>query len=143
MAQRRIGPADLVPGEPLPWDLYLADHSAGPQLRKGQIITDGTQLGRLLQLGLYVGTPEQPSVLRLVNEAAQRLERMASLCILVSAGILLSAVGFAQPSLTAGALFYLVSSTLALSALFLLAELIERSRSANDLPLDEEIDALS
>ena len=39
-------------------------------------------------------------------------------------------------------MFYLVSSTLALSALFLLAELIERSRSANDLPLDEEIDAL-
>ncbi|MGY2167607.1 monovalent cation/H+ antiporter subunit D [Pseudomonas gingeri] len=74
--------------------------------------------------------------------AAQRLERMASLSILVSAGILLSAVGFAQPSLTAGALFYLVSSTLALSALFLLAELIERSRSANELPLDEDIDPL-
>ena len=68
MVQRRIGPADLVPGEPLPWDLFLADHSAGPQLRKGQIITDGTQLGRLLQLGLYVGTPEQPSVLRLALE---------------------------------------------------------------------------
>lgn len=45
MVQRRIGPADLVPGEPLPWDLFLADHSAGPQLRKGQIITDGAQLG--------------------------------------------------------------------------------------------------
>src|ERR1700712_2983920 len=38
--------------------------------------------------------------------AAQRLERMASLSILVSAGILLSAIGFGQPSLTAGALFY-------------------------------------
>jgi multicomponent K+:H+ antiporter subunit D len=74
--------------------------------------------------------------------AAQRLERMASLSILVSAGILLSAVGFAQPSLTAGALFYLVSSTLALSALFLLAELIERSRSANDIGLDEDADQL-
>ncbi|QXI31109.1 monovalent cation/H+ antiporter subunit D [Pseudomonas vanderleydeniana] len=74
--------------------------------------------------------------------AAQRLERMASLSILVSAGILLSAIGFAQPSLTAGALFYLVSSTLAMSALFLLAELIERSRSANELPLDEDIDPL-
>ncbi|MEF9672475.1 monovalent cation/H+ antiporter subunit D [Pseudomonas sp. PCH446] len=74
--------------------------------------------------------------------AAQRLERMASLSILVSAGILLSAIGFAQPNLTAGALFYLVSSTLALSALFLLAELIERSRSANELPLDEDIDPL-
>ncbi|SDZ54650.1 monovalent cation/H+ antiporter subunit D [Pseudomonas sp. NFIX28] len=74
--------------------------------------------------------------------AAQRLERMASLSILVSAGILLAAIGFAQPRLVAGALFYLVSSTLALSALFLLAELIERSRSANEIPLDDEAEAL-
>lgn len=74
--------------------------------------------------------------------AAQRLERMASLSILVSAGILLSAVGFAQPNLIGGALFYLVSSTLALSALFLLAELIERSRSANEIPLEDESELL-
>ncbi len=77
-----------------------------------------------------------------MNLAAQRLERMASLSILVSAGILLAAIGFAQPRLIAGALFYLVSSTLALSALFLLAELIERSRSANEIPLDDEVEAL-
>ncbi|WP_347905777.1 monovalent cation/H+ antiporter subunit D [Pseudomonas purpurea] len=74
--------------------------------------------------------------------AAQRLERMASLSILVSAGILLSAIGFAQPNLIGAALFYLVSSTLALSALFLLAELIERSHSVNEAPLDDEIEAL-
>ncbi|WP_256588844.1 monovalent cation/H+ antiporter subunit D, partial [Pseudomonas sp. HMWF021] len=74
--------------------------------------------------------------------AAQRLERMASLSILVSAGILLSAVGFAQPHLIGAALFYLVSSTLALSALFLLAELIERSRSANEIPLEDESELL-
>ncbi|MHB2138576.1 monovalent cation/H+ antiporter subunit D [Pseudomonas monsensis] len=74
--------------------------------------------------------------------AAQRLERMASLSILVSAGILLSAVGFAQPNLIGAALFYLVSSTLALSALFLLAELIERSRSANEVPLEDESELL-
>ncbi|WP_300726831.1 monovalent cation/H+ antiporter subunit D [Pseudomonas sp.] len=72
--------------------------------------------------------------------AAQRLERMASLSILVSAGILLSAVGFAQPNLTAAALFYLVSSTMALSALFLLAELIERSRSSTEAPMDEDVE---
>ena len=70
--------------------------------------------------------------------AAQRLERLGSLSILVSAGILLSTIGFAQPSLTAGALFYLVSSTLTLSALFLLAELIERSRSDKEIPLFED-----
>ena len=74
--------------------------------------------------------------------SARRLERMASLSILVSAGILLSAIGFAQPNLVAAALFYLVSSTLALSALFLLAELIERSRTAVEIPLDDEVEAL-
>ena len=35
-----------------------------------------------------------------------------------------------------------MSSTLALCALFLLAELVERSRSANEAPLDEEDDAI-
>ena len=74
--------------------------------------------------------------------AAQRLERMASLSILVSAGTLLAAIGFGQAALTAAALFYLVSSTLALCALFLLAELIERSRSANEIPLEDDGDAL-
>ena len=74
--------------------------------------------------------------------AAQRLERMASLSILVSAGTLLAAIGFGQAALTAAALFYLVSSTLALCALFLLAELIERSRSANEIPLEDDTDAL-
>ncbi len=69
---------------------------------------------------------------------AQRLERMASLSILVSAGILISVIGFAQPALTGAALFYLFSSTLAMCALFLLAELIERSRSANEIPLEDE-----
>ncbi|EJM85435.1 formate hydrogenlyase subunit 3/multisubunit Na+/H+ antiporter, MnhD subunit [Pseudomonas sp. GM74] len=74
--------------------------------------------------------------------AAQRLERMASLSILVSAGILLSTIGFAQPNLVGAALFYLFSSTLALSALFLLAELIERSRSANEIQLEDETELL-
>jgi len=75
--------------------------------------------------------------------AAQRLERMASLSILVSAGILLSAIGFAQPNLVGAALFYLVSSTLALSALFLLAELIERSRSVTETPLFDDADLIA
>ncbi len=74
--------------------------------------------------------------------AAQRLERMASLSILVSAGTLLAAVGFGQPALIGAALFYMVSSTLALSALFLLAELIERSRSANEVPLEDDLDPM-
>ncbi|MGF0238720.1 monovalent cation/H+ antiporter subunit D [Rhodococcus sp. IEGM1300] len=75
--------------------------------------------------------------------AAQRLERLASLSILVSAGILLASIGFAQPNLIGAALFYLVSSTLALSALFLLAELVERSRSANEMPLFDDGDLIA
>ena len=74
--------------------------------------------------------------------AAQRLERLAALSILMSAGTLLAAVGFGQSILTGAALFYLASSTLALCALFLLAELVERSRSANEAPLDDEEDAM-
>ncbi|MFV3405812.1 MULTISPECIES: monovalent cation/H+ antiporter subunit D [Pseudomonas] len=74
--------------------------------------------------------------------AAQRLERLAALSILVSAGTLLAAVGFGQPLLTGAALFYLASSTLALCALFLLAELVERSRSANEAPLEDEEGAM-
>ena len=54
--------------------------------------------------------------------------RLAGFSIIVSSGTLLAAIGFGTPALTGGALFYLLSSTLAASALFLLVELIERSR---------------
>ncbi|MEO7007543.1 MAG: cation:proton antiporter, partial [Caldimonas sp.] len=53
-------------------------------------------------------------------------------------GTLLAAIGFGQAALTGGALYYLASSTLAASALFLLIELVERSRGMGaDAPLPE------
>jgi multicomponent K+:H+ antiporter subunit D len=55
--------------------------------------------------------------------------RMAGYCVLVSSGTLLAAVGFASAAVTGGALFYLISSTLAVSAFFLLVELLERVRT--------------
>jgi len=61
---------------------------------------------------------------------AKRLGRLASFSVLISSGTLLAAFGFGQPALTAGALYYLASSTFAVSAFFLLAELVERSRVA-------------
>ncbi|PVZ13484.1 MULTISPECIES: monovalent cation/H+ antiporter subunit D [unclassified Pseudomonas] len=70
--------------------------------------------------------------------AARRLERLAALNILVSAGTLLAAIGLGGERLLGAALFYLVGSTLAVAALFLIAELIERARAANDVPLDDE-----
>ncbi len=54
--------------------------------------------------------------------------RMAGYCVLVSSGTLLAAVGFASEGVTSGALYYLFTSTLAVSAFFLLVELLERVR---------------
>jgi multicomponent K+:H+ antiporter subunit D len=58
--------------------------------------------------------------------ASQALGRLAGFYILVSSGTLLASIGMANAPTTAGALFYLVSSTLAVSAFFLLIELIDR-----------------
>ena len=52
--------------------------------------------------------------------------RMAGYCLLVSSGTLLAAVGFSNEGVTSGALYYLFSSTLAISAFFLIVELLER-----------------
>lgn len=62
--------------------------------------------------------------------ASQGLARLAGFSVLVSSGTLLVMVGYADARVTAGALFYLVSSTLALSCLYLLVELVERGRDA-------------
>ena len=62
--------------------------------------------------------------------ASQGLARLAGFSVLVSSGTLLAVVGYENARVTAGALFYLVSSTLALSCLYLLVELVERGRDA-------------
>lgn len=72
--------------------------------------------------------------------ASQALPRLASFSLIVSAGTLLSAVALGQADITSGALFYLVVSTLAVAAFFLLAELVERTQAfgANVLALTLE-----
>ncbi len=62
--------------------------------------------------------------------ASQDLARMAGYSVLVSSGTLLAAIGSGVPAATAPALYYMVSSTLAIAAFFLLIELIERGRRA-------------
>ena len=59
---------------------------------------------------------------------SQQIGRLAGFSIITSSGTVLAAAGLDLPPLTAGALFYLASSTLAAAALFLLAELVERRR---------------
>jgi multicomponent K+:H+ antiporter subunit D len=60
----------------------------------------------------------------------QRMSHLAGYAVLISAGTLLAAIGLGQPAVWAGALYYLLSSTLAASAFFLLIDMIERWRNA-------------
>jgi multicomponent K+:H+ antiporter subunit D len=60
--------------------------------------------------------------------ASQDMARLAAFSVIVSSGTVLAAIGMGQVGVTAGALFYLVSSTLGIAAFFLLIELVERGR---------------
>jgi multicomponent K+:H+ antiporter subunit D len=60
--------------------------------------------------------------------ASQSLPRLAGCSVLVSSGTLIAAIGTGGGAVIGSALFYLVSSTLGIAALFLLVELVERMR---------------
>ncbi|HEY0878257.1 MAG TPA: monovalent cation/H+ antiporter subunit D [Zeimonas sp.] len=64
--------------------------------------------------------------------------RQAAWGVVLSSATLIAAIGFARPALTAGALYYLIGSTFALAAMFLLVELIDRARDVEpQIPLDD------
>jgi multicomponent K+:H+ antiporter subunit D len=69
--------------------------------------------------------------------ASLRLGRIAGFSVVVSSGTLLAAIGIGVASVTSAALFYLISATLAASALFLLVELVERRGSEGHVPLPD------
>ena len=54
--------------------------------------------------------------------------RMAGYGAIISSGTLLATIGYGEPLLLAAGLFYLIGSTLAMAALLLLVELIDRIR---------------
>lgn len=58
--------------------------------------------------------------------ASTSLARVAGFSVIVSSGTLLAALGTGTPAVTAAALFYMLSATPAVSALFLLVELVKR-----------------
>lgn len=61
--------------------------------------------------------------------ASTRLTHLAGYAAIVSSGTLLAATGFGHITLTAGLLYYLPSSTLAVAILFMLADAIDRWRN--------------
>jgi HD-GYP domain-containing protein (c-di-GMP phosphodiesterase class II) len=90
--QRRLSIADIVIGEPLPWDVYGAGNKL--LLRRGHVIENTRQAEELVDRGLFIdaGQAERvaqarkeaqqaakreiPSALRLINLANKRLERL-------------------------------------------------------------------
>lgn len=66
--------------------------------------------------------------------ASQQLARLAGYSVIASSGTLVATIGFDEPALSGGALFYLASSTLAGCALFLLVELLDRAREVEAGP---------
>jgi multicomponent K+:H+ antiporter subunit D len=101
---------------------------AGPSAGFGQIVLLGGGMATIVfgVIGLL---------------ASRTPGRMASYSVLVSAGTLLACVGIGNPTTTGGALYYLVVSTLAVSAFFMLIELMDRVRieGANVLALTLEV----
>jgi multicomponent K+:H+ antiporter subunit D len=69
--------------------------------------------------------------------ASLHLGRIAGFSILVSSGTLLSAIGIGDAAVTSAALYYLLSATPAVSMLFLLVELADRTDDGPRLPLSE------
>ncbi|QFR32856.1 monovalent cation/H+ antiporter subunit D [Ancylobacter sp. TS-1] len=62
--------------------------------------------------------------------ASQSMQRLGGYAVLVSSGTLLAAIGTGNSAVISGALYYMAASTLAISAYFLLVELIERGQAA-------------
>lgn len=88
MAQHRISMSDIQVGRPLHWNAY---NSRGQLLlKKGAIIESSSQLAALIEQGLFADASlsssqaevsvaparEAPSVLRMINLAEKRLERL-------------------------------------------------------------------
>lgn len=65
--------------------------------------------------------------------SSRTMSRLAGFCLIISSGTLLATIG-AGGAVLSGALYYLVSSTLAVSAFYLLTELVGRGEAEADAP---------
>lgn len=79
MGQRRITMSNLVSGQPSPWDMVGANGKI--IVRQGDTLGDTAALEKMVKDGLFadaesIRQSEPPSVLRLLNAANRRLERL-------------------------------------------------------------------
>ncbi|SHG97952.1 HD-GYP domain-containing protein [Massilia sp. CF038] len=73
MAIRRITLADIVFGQPLPWDVFNTPAATRPLLEKGKVAAP-EQLEGWLDAGLYAEAGGQASILQHLNQLNRRLE---------------------------------------------------------------------
>ena len=91
---------------------------------------DGGEVGRSAGAWLFAGGIATIVAGALGVLAAKRLKSLAASLVIVSSGVLVAAVAVGNAGVLAGALYYLVHSTLAVALLFLLVEPISRLRGA-------------
>ncbi|MFC3568978.1 monovalent cation/H+ antiporter subunit D [Paracoccus sp. TOH] len=115
--------------------LLVLGPDAGPSAGFG---APALMIGGVLTMGFgmigILGTPE--------------LTRKGGYLAIISSGTVLAAVGFAQagggPGMLGGALYYMIGSTAAISAFFLIAEPVSRGDGGNDdAPAEDVADPLS
>lgn len=86
MAKRRISVADIIVGQPLPWDVSGEDGRL--LLRKGEVVATESQVERMVRQGLFsevadtgdieekpLTRQEEPSVIRMLNRANRMLRK--------------------------------------------------------------------
>lgn len=71
--------------------------------------------------------------------ASLTMSRIAAACVFISSGTILAAVGIGSSAVLSGGIFYMISSTLAIAAFFLLIELLNRVRGTNAPVLAEPV----
>lgn len=75
MTIRRITSADIVFGQPLPWDVFSTPSATRPLLEKGKLAAPD-QLAGWLDMGLYAEAGTPTSILQALNQVNRRLERV-------------------------------------------------------------------
>jgi multicomponent K+:H+ antiporter subunit D len=111
------------------WTLTFGEGGSAPPAFGDVLVWGGAATLALASLGMF---------------GSQQAGRVAAFSVIVSSGTLIATIGFDAAPLTGAALYYLASATLAGCALFLLVELLERTRADDrDLaPLDDGVEPL-
>lgn len=142
-----LGLAFLIKAGSWPLNFWLAPAYVAAGAPVAAMFSIMTKVGiyAVLRMGVLLGDAEAPAplggawlfygglatmVFGIIGMlGAQQLGRLIAFAVIVSSGTLLASVGSGVESLTAPALFYMVSSVLATGAFFMLTGMTERTRT--------------